>query len=73
MTLQRRNPKTLQRRYRWLERLMAILAALNLVLVFFDLSYVSLRDVYVQTVPSLVQRYDPVKGIAPHPFTQYYL
>lgn len=52
---------------------MAILAALNLVLVFFDLSYVSLRDVYVQTVPSLVQRYDPVKGIAPHPFTQYYL
>jgi hypothetical protein len=57
----------------WFERLIAILAVLNLVLVFFDLSYVTLRDFYIEFVPSLTQFYDPVKGIELHPETQNYL
>jgi hypothetical protein len=57
----------------WFERLIAILAVLNLVLVVFDLSYVSLRDFYIEFVPGLTQLYDPVKGIEPHPETQNYL
>ncbi|MBD1805550.1 hypothetical protein H6F98_08830 [Microcoleus sp. FACHB-SPT15] len=57
----------------WFERLIAILAVVNLVLVFFDMSYVTLRDFYLDVVPSLTQLYDPVKGIEPHPETQNYL
>lgn len=52
-----------KRRTSWFERLIAILAALNLVLVFFDLSYIALRDFYLETVPGLTRLYDPVKGI----------
>lgn len=61
------------RQNRWFERLIAILALLNLGLVFFDLSYLHLRDFYLQVVPSLTQVYDPVKGVEPHPETQNYL
>jgi len=60
-------------RYRWFERLIAILALLNLCLVFFDLAYIHWRDFYLQVLPSLTQVYDPVKGIQPHPETQNYL
>jgi len=60
-------------RNRWFERLIAILALLNLCLVFFDLTYIPLRDFYLQVLPSLTQLYDPVKGIQPHPETQQYL
>jgi hypothetical protein len=61
------------RRHLWRERLIALLALLNLGLVFFNLTYVYGRDFYLQTVPSLMQLYDPIKGIAPHPETQNYL
>jgi hypothetical protein len=57
----------------WFERLIAILAVVNLVLVFFDISYVTLRDFYLDVAPGLTQLYDPVKGIEPHPETQNYL
>lgn len=57
----------------WLERVIAILALLNLCLVFFDMTYIHWRDFYLQVVPSLVQAYDPIKGIQPHPETQNYL
>lgn len=57
----------------WFERTIAILAVLNLVLVFFDLSYIALRDFYLATIPGLAQLYDPVKAIEPHPETQNYL
>lgn len=60
-------------RFLWLQRLIAILALLNLLLVCFDLSYVYLRDFYLQMVPAVVEIYDPVKGIQPHPETEYYL
>jgi hypothetical protein len=61
-------------RYRFsIKRWIAILAMLNLALVFFDLTYLWMRSLYLQILPSLVQSYDPVKGIRPHPETQLYL
>ncbi|MBD0385502.1 MAG: hypothetical protein ICV54_02960 [Nostoc sp. C3-bin3] len=57
----------------WFERLVAVLALLNLCLVFFDLTYTQWRDFYLQVLPSITQVYDPVKGIQPHPETQNYL
>ena len=61
------------RQNRWFEGLIAILAIVNLVLIFFDLSYLYLRDFYLQTFPALTQAYDPVKGIESHSETQNYL
>lgn len=52
---------------------MALLALLNFCLVCFNLSYLEARDIYLQFTPRLVQLYDPVKGVQPHPETQYYL
>lgn len=62
----------------WFEKLMAILALLNLVLVLFDLSYIPWRDLYFQYVryqnqPILNQIYDPIKGIEINRETQAYL
>jgi len=57
----------------WIKRWIAILATLNLVLVLFDLTYLSGRSLYLQIIPSLVQVYDPIKGIHPHSETQRYL
>lgn len=72
--LQKLPPKKLTfRRNLWLERLLAIIALINLGLVFFDLSYIPWRDFYFQKLPSLVQVYDPIKGIEPHRETQKYL
>jgi hypothetical protein len=59
--------------YQWIQRLMALLALLNLLLVCFELSYSYCRDVYLHYVPALVQQYDRIKDIEPHPETQYYL
>jgi len=61
------------RRFRWLEKFLAIIGLINLILVCFDLSYIPWRDFYWQTIPSLTQLYDPVKGIKPHPETENYL
>ncbi|WP_088888807.1 hypothetical protein [Leptolyngbya ohadii] len=60
-------------RFLWLRRLVALLAVLNLALVLFDLTYLDLRSLYFQFTPSLVQLYDPVKGIFSHPETERYL
>ncbi|MBV9385332.1 MAG: hypothetical protein JOZ78_02775 [Chroococcidiopsidaceae cyanobacterium CP_BM_ER_R8_30] len=65
--------KYLVHRNRWVERLIAIIAAINLSFVFFDLSYVPWRDFYFQEFPRLTQLYDPIKGIKPHRETQNYL
>lgn len=61
------------RRYLWLERLLAIIACINLILVVFDLSYVPWRDFYFEETPIVVKYYDQVKGIEPHRETQRYL
>lgn len=57
---------------RW-ARGVTIVIVLNLILVFFNLTYVPLRQIYLHYFPPLVETYDPVKGIEPHPVTQNYL
>lgn len=61
------------RRHRWFDRLMALIAVFNFILVLFNLSYIPWRDFYFHEVPELTQFYDPYKGIEPHRETQYYL
>ncbi|MFB2973279.1 hypothetical protein ACE1CD_30315 [Aerosakkonema sp. BLCC-F183] len=61
------------RRHRWLSQLIAIIALINLGLVFFNLSYIPWRDLYLQYLPNVTQLYDPFKGIEPHRETQKYL
>ena len=65
--------KNYQRKNLWFERVMAITATVNLVLVFFDLSYVPWRDFYFRRLPEITRLYDPVKGIEPHRDTKKYL
>jgi hypothetical protein len=67
------NVKPLTRRNLWFERLMAILASVNLSLVLFDLTYVHWRDFYIRNLPQVTQIYDPIKGIEPHRETENYL
>ncbi|MEP0922767.1 hypothetical protein [Leptolyngbya sp. ST-U4] len=61
---ERRHPRT--------ALIIAIVALINLGLVFFDLTYFNLRPVYRQYLPDITQIYDPVKGVEVHPETQYY-
>ncbi len=65
--------KTSQPKKLWFERVMAITATVNLVLVFFDLSYVPWRDFYFRRVSAITHLYDPIKGIEPHRDTKKYL
>jgi hypothetical protein len=57
----------------WLERLMALVAIVDLSLVLFDISYIPWRDFYFRQLPVITQVYDPFKGIKPHRDTQKYL
>ena len=64
-----------------------MIAAVNLGLVFFDISYVRLRNFWLQgkvpiplmdtsikiPLPPITNWYDPIKGILPHRDTQQYL
>ena len=61
------------RRNLWLEKLLAIIALANLILVGFDFSYIPWRDFYFAEAPTIVKYYDQVKGIEPHRETQRYL
>jgi hypothetical protein len=68
-----KNSKTPKQQNLWFERIMAIVATVNLGLVLFNLSYVHWRDLYLQKLPQIVQIYDPIKGIEPHRETKKYL
>lgn len=57
----------------WFERLMALIALADILLVLFDISYIPWRDFYFRNLPVLTQLYDPYKGIEPHRETQKYL
>ncbi|WP_159789275.1 hypothetical protein [Sodalinema gerasimenkoae] len=71
---QRKKHKLKQHRSLWFEKLMALIAVLDVGLVLFDLSYISWRDFYYRYGPeALHQGYDPVKGIEPHRDTEQYL
>jgi hypothetical protein len=62
-----------KRRKLWFERLMAIIATVNLCICLFDLSYIPWRDSYLRKVPEITKVYDKVKGIEPHRETENYL
>ena len=55
------------------QKMAAIIALVNFGLVLFNLSYLPARSFYWQVIPDLVNLYDPIKGITPHPETQNYL
>ncbi len=57
----------------WWGKLVAFIAVANLVAVLFNFSYLPLRDIYLRELPAIVQIYDPVKNIEPHPDTSNYL
>ena len=61
-----------ERRHPRIARIVAIVALVNLGLVFFNLSYLNLRQVYRHYLPGITRLYDPVKGIQTHPETEYY-
>lgn len=73
MTLTVNTNKTYVRRSHWFNTLIALLALINFLLVFFDINYIAWRDVYLEYVPEITKIYDPIKGIFPHPETQNYL
>ncbi|MEA5593979.1 hypothetical protein [Rivularia sp. UHCC 0363] len=57
----------------WFERLIALIATVNLGLVLFNLTYIGWRDFYLRNLPQITKIYDPIKGIEPHRETQKYL
>ncbi len=67
------NRKPLKLRNLYFERLMAIIATVNLCLVLFNLSYIPWRDFYWRRLPQITRIYDPIKGIEPHRETKNYL
>lgn len=77
MSLSRTRPARRRRRRPlqvWFERTMVAIAAVNLGLVAFDLSYIPLRDRYLALAPGLTTWYGAVfKGIEPHRVTEAYL
>jgi len=57
----------------WFERVMAILALVNLLLVIGDLTYIRFRDQYLRILPEVTEWYgETYKGIEPHPETTAY-
>lgn len=61
-----------ERHYPRLERVVAIIALVNLALVAFDLTYLNLRPVYRQHLAVVTRIYDPLKGIQAAPQTVQY-
>jgi len=61
------------KRGNWWDKVVAIIAVTNLLLVIFNVSYIPLRDIYLRHLPAIVNLYDPIKTISPHPDTQRYL
>ncbi|WP_414619146.1 hypothetical protein [Calothrix sp. CCY 0018] len=65
--------KIIKKRNLWFERVMALMATVNLGLVLFNLTYVGWRDFYLRNLPQIQEIYDPIKGIEPHRETENYL
>ncbi|MEB3358477.1 MAG: hypothetical protein VKK04_17250 [Synechococcales bacterium] len=67
-------PASVRRRARWFEKIMAALVLVNVGLVFFDYSYIPLRDYYLRFFPEFTDWYGrQFKGIEPHRVTTAYL
>ncbi len=63
----------LQRWAQFWNRGVTLIILVNLILVLFNMTYISLRGIYLDYLPFVVQHYDAMKGIEPHPVTQNYL
>jgi hypothetical protein len=61
-TLNSTEAKSSQKGITW-AKVSALVALLNFLLVLFHFSYLQLRPVYLAYFPSLVEAYDPLKGI----------
>lgn len=58
----------------WFERIVTIIAVINLILVLFDISYIRFRDLYLRIFPQFTNWYGEVfKGIEPERTTVNYL
>jgi len=58
----------------WFERVVAMIALINLILVLFDISYIRFRDTYLRFFPEFTTWYGQVfKGIEPERTTENYL
>ncbi len=58
----------------WFERLVALIAIVNLAIVLFDLSYIRFRDLYLRFFPEFTTFYgETFKGIEPERSTVNYL
>lgn len=51
------------------DMVMVGLATLNLYLIVWDFAFLWIRPLALDVAPALVELYDPVKGIVPHPVT----
>lgn len=61
------------KRGNWWDKIVAVIAVINLALVVFNISYIPLRDIYLRQFPAVVNLYDPIKSITPQADTQRYL
>ena len=69
-----KRPSRRRRLSNWFEKTMALIAAVNLGLVAFDLSYIPFRDTYLRFLPEFTRWYGATfKGIEPERFTESYL
>ena len=58
----------------WFERIVALIALCNLILVLFDVSYIRFRDLYLSFFPGFTTWYgETLKGIEPERSTVEYL
>ncbi|MEM6839435.1 MAG: hypothetical protein AAF609_21650 [Cyanobacteria bacterium P01_C01_bin.120] len=58
----------------WFERIVALIALINLILVLFDISYIRFRDIYLRFLPEFTTWYGELfKGIEPERTTVKYL
>jgi len=62
-----------QRWTKYWNQAITLIILINLILVFFNLSYIPLRREYLEYVPQVTEIYDPVRGIISHPVTERYL
>ena len=68
--------KSIRKKYRKIpifERIMALLALVNFILVLFNMTYINFRDFYFQHIPAITTTYDPIKGIELNRDTEKYL
>ncbi len=75
MTLSRpRKLRPTKRTALWFERIMALIALVNLIVVLYDTSYIRFRDLHLRFFPELTTWYgETFKGIEPERATEAYL